>query len=72
MVTTTDGHADAIVWVVSAEGTNQLNGFDGDTGAVIFNGGGVTVSGARRFNSPIAAKGRLFVAADNGVVAFKP
>jgi hypothetical protein len=26
----------------------------------------------RRYNTPIAAKGRIFVPADNTVVAFKP
>jgi hypothetical protein len=72
MVTTTDGHADAVVWVVGADGNGLLQGFDGDTGAVVFGGAGVTISGVRRFNTPIAAKGRIFVAGDNTLVAFKP
>jgi hypothetical protein len=72
MVTTTDGHADAIVWSVGADGNGLLRGFDGDTGAVIFDGGGMKMNGTRRFNTPIAAKGRIFVAADYGVYAFKP
>jgi hypothetical protein len=71
MVTTTDGHAEAIVWSTGAEGDRKLHGFDGDTGEEIFDGGGVTISGLRRYNTPIAAKGRIYVAADNGVVAFK-
>jgi hypothetical protein len=72
MVTTTDGHADAIVWTTGAEGSRMLMGFDGDTGAVIFDGGGVIIPTARRFNAAIAAKGRIFVAGDNMVVAVKP
>ena len=31
IVTTTDGHSNAIVWIVGAEGDNQLHGFRGDT-----------------------------------------
>ena len=72
IVTTTDGHSDAIVWVVGAEGNELLQGFDGDTGATIFAGGATPIPGARHFTTPIAAKGRIFVAADNSVVAFTP
>jgi hypothetical protein len=73
IVTTTDGHSEAIVWVVGAEagGNELLQGFDGDTGAIIFGGGNVPIS-ARRFTSPIAAKGRIFVAGDDAVAAFTP
>src|SRR5215470_11162531 len=53
MVTTTDGHAEAIVWSLGSEGDNQLHGFDGDTGDVVFDGGGVTMNGLRRYNTPI-------------------
>jgi hypothetical protein len=72
IVTTTDGQSDAIVWGLGAEGDGLLHGFDGDTGAQIFSGAGATIAGLHRFNSPIAAKGRIFVAADSGVVAFTP
>jgi hypothetical protein len=73
MVTTSDGHADAIVWQMGADSDNRLHAFDGDTGAPLtFPGGSVTIPGMRRYNSPIAAKGRIFVAADGAVVAFKP
>jgi hypothetical protein len=72
IVTTSDGQADAIVWALGAEGDNLLHGLDGDTGASIFGGGGVTISGLHRFNAPIAAKGRIFVAADSGVTVFTP
>jgi outer membrane protein assembly factor BamB len=60
---------DAIVWSL---GTNALHGFDADTGAVIFNGGGTTVN-FQKFNTPMAAKGRIYVAGSKGsVYAFKP
>ena len=72
IVTTTDGTSEAIVWVVGAEGNNLLQGFDGDTGDTIFGGGASPIAGARRYTTPIAAKGRIFVAADDAVVAFKP
>ena len=72
IVTTTDGQSDAIVWGLGAEGDGHLHGFDGDTGSQIFSGAATTIAGLHRFNSPIAAKGRIFVAADSGVVAFTP
>jgi hypothetical protein len=56
-----------------AEGSTKLEGFDGDTGAPItFPGNGVKIPNMRRYNTPIAAKGKIYVAADNAVVAFKP
>jgi hypothetical protein len=70
IVTTTDGTSNAIVWSVGAENSEQLHGFDGDTGATIYTSG--AIPGVHRYNSPIAAKGRLFVAGDGGVVAFTP
>ena len=39
-VTTTDGTNNAIVWVVGAQGDGKLHGYDGDTGAVVYPGGG--------------------------------
>jgi hypothetical protein len=60
------------VWTLGAEGNGHLQGFDGDTGATVFGGAGVNVAGVRRFMTPIAAKGRIFVASDSAVVAWKP
>ena len=74
IVTTIDGKADAVVWSVGAEGSKRLHGFDGDTGAVVYAGGGagdLIPNQARRFNSPIAVNGRIIVAADNALYAFK-
>src|SRR5207248_4673432 len=69
IVTTTDGKANPIVWAVGAEGDNRLHGFRGDTGAVVFSGGGPgdAMSEVRRFQTPIAAGGRLYVAADGQI-----
>ncbi len=73
-VTTTDGHSNAIVWSVGAEGDNLLHGIDGETGAVIFGGGGVleAMENIPRFQTPIAAKGRIYVAGNGRVYAFRP
>jgi len=71
-VTTTDGTNNTIVWVVGSEGDQRLHGYDGDTGNEVFNGGGANelMAGNRRFNTAIAARGRIYVAADNKVYAF--
>jgi hypothetical protein len=72
IVTTTDGSANAVVWFVTAERDNQLRGFDGDTGEEVFGGGSSNeqMKTVRRYQSPIVAKGRLFVAGDDALYAF--
>jgi hypothetical protein len=72
IVTTTDGTANAVVWAFDSS-ANNLRGFDGDTGATVFAGGGTndTATGAHYFNSPIVAKGRIIVGLNNGLAAFK-
>jgi hypothetical protein len=72
IMTSSGGTADPIVWWVSAEGDNRLYGFDADTGAAVFNGGGANdgLGSVNRFQTPIVAKGRIFVAASNAVYAF--
>ncbi len=72
MVTTTDGRSEAIVWSVGAEGDNRLHGFDGDTGRTVYSGGGPNdmIGRVRRYQTPIAAGGRIFIAADDTVRAF--
>jgi hypothetical protein len=72
IVTTTNGTSDPIVWVVGAEGDERLHGYDGDTGAVVFAGGGAgdAMASTSRFNTPIVVKGRIFVAADGQLYAF--
>jgi hypothetical protein len=75
MVTQTElGGGDTIVWVVGCEGDLKLHGFDGDDGTVVFGGGGAAetmAGGVRRYVTPIAVKGRIFVAGDGRVYAFK-
>ncbi len=72
IVTTTDGKANPIVWTVGAEGDNRLHGFRGDSGAVLFAGGGAAeaMTEVRRFQTLIAVGNRLYVAGDQHVYAF--
>jgi hypothetical protein len=70
IVTTTNGAAFPIDWVVGAQGDNQLHAFNAQTGKELFSGGGVTMNGLHRFSTLIAANRRLYVAADGAVYAF--
>jgi hypothetical protein len=72
MVTSPDGKTDVVVWHIGAGGDNKLRGYDGDTGMAIFDGGGADeqLPVVDRFQTPIAAKGRIFVASESGVYAF--
>jgi len=72
-VTTTDGTNNAIVWVVGAQGDQRLHGYNGDTGTVVYAGGGADelMTGTRKWNSGIAARGSIYVANDNKVYAFR-
>jgi hypothetical protein len=71
-VTSTDGTSNMIVWVAGAEGDQRLHAYNGDTGTVIYAGGGAneSMSGTRRWNTGIVARGRIYYAADNKVYAF--
>jgi hypothetical protein len=71
-VTSTDGTNNVVVWGVGAENDQRLHGFNGDTGATIFNGGGNNelMAGTRKWNTAIAARGRIYVTTDNKVYAF--
>ena len=73
-IVTTAGGASAVVWAAGAEGDQRLHGFDGDTGSVVFGGGAASeqMSGLRRFMTPIVAKGRIYLGADDRVYAFAP
>jgi len=72
IITTTDGRANPIVWIVGAEDSNRLRGFRADTGAIVFAGGGPAeaMSQVRRFQTLIAVGRHLYVAADQRVYAF--
>ncbi len=71
-VTTTDGASNFIVWVAGVAGDQRLHGYDGDTGAVIYAGGGANelMSGTRQWNTGMVARGRIYFGADNKVYAF--
>jgi hypothetical protein len=69
MVTTTDGTANAIVW----NADNALYGWDGDTGAVIVDGTETAMGTAvQKWNTPIAAKGRIVVGVNGQLYVFAP
>ena len=72
-VTTTDGTNNVIVWVAGVQGDQRLHGYDGDTGAVIYAGGGTNelMTGTRQWNTGIAARGRIYFGADNKIYAFR-
>ena len=72
IVTTTDGRANPIVWVVGAEGDGLLHGYRGDTGEPLFTGGGPAneITGLRHFQTLLAAGDRLYVGADGRIYAF--
>jgi hypothetical protein len=69
IVTTTDGMAESVVWLIAG---GKILGFNGENGTPIYTGGGAgdatgTVS---KFMTPIVAKGRMFVAASSQLVAY--
>ena len=77
-VTSTNGTSNMIIWVVGTEdrgntGDQRLHGYDGETGAVIYDGGGPNelMAGTHNYSTTgIAARGRVYVAGDNKVYAF--
>ena len=77
-VTSTDGTNNMIVWVVGTEdhltaGDQRLHGYDGNTGAVLYDGGGANelMAGTHYYSTTgIVARGRIYVAGDNKVYAF--
>jgi len=77
-VTSTDGTHNMIVWVVGTEdnltaGDQRLHGYDGDTGAVVYDSGGPNelMAGTHYYSTTgIVARGRIYVAGDNKVYAF--
>jgi hypothetical protein len=68
IVTTSDGGADPIVWMVGAEGDNRLHGFKGDTGEPLISGPAMV--GLHHFQTLIATTDRLYVGADGRIYAF--
>ena len=72
IVTTTDGRANPIVWILGAEGDERLHGYRGDTGEPLFAGGGPedAMTGLRHFQDLLATADRLYVGADGRLYAF--
>lgn len=76
--TSTDGTNDMIVWVVGTQdhqtgGDQRLHGYDGNSGEVIYDGGGPNelMAGTHYYSTTgIVARGRIYVAGDNKVYAF--
>ncbi len=68
-MTTTDGTSNPIVWVAGAQGDGKLYGFRGTDGAqlVAAAGGSAAVT---RFQTPLWADGRFYVAANGTIYAF--
>src|SRR6266581_2484042 len=74
-VTTTDGTSNMIVWyaATTASGDQRLHAYDGDTGAIIYAGGGTNelMTGTRQWNTGMVARGRIYFGADNRIYAFR-
>lgn len=68
IVTTTDGRANPIVWMLGAEGDDRLHAFRGDSGAPIVTS--APMRGLRHFQTLIATHDRLYVGADDRIYAF--
>jgi len=77
-VSTIDGTNDSIVWGLGATGDNSVSGdnrlhaFNGDTGAVLYGGGGAADGMVHigRFEAPMIAKGSIYVGALNELYRF--
>jgi hypothetical protein len=72
IITTTDGTNEPIVWLTGGGGDNALRAYDGATGNVIYDSSdqSVAMAGMYRFNTLIAANGRLLIAANNQAFQF--
>jgi hypothetical protein len=59
--TNSAGSTDPIVWIMNG---SKLNGFDGETGAVVFDGGTGTCAGVHTFTQVIVANGHIVTVGD--------
>jgi hypothetical protein len=78
IVTTSDGSSDALVWTAGTTttndgggGDNQMHAFDLATGQSVLSASD-TFANVRHFTSPIVVHGRMFVAGDARLYAYKP
>ena len=80
LVVSGDGWHRGVIGIVAARLSEEYGrpafvvGFDGDTGQVLYAGGGTNelMANVRRFETAIVARGRIFVAGDNTLYAFTP
>jgi hypothetical protein len=78
IITTSDGTADAIVWTLGTTMTNDMSGGDNQVHAFdLVSGTSLLTSSdkfanVRHFTSPIIVHGRLFIAGDSRLYAYKP
>jgi hypothetical protein len=74
IITSSDGETDALVWTAGTEDSGRLHAWDLATGRLVFAGrtAGDAIVNSRRYTTLVDVKGRLFVAADGKVYAFKP
>jgi outer membrane protein assembly factor BamB len=72
--TTTGDGENAMVWSVGAGGDNRLHAFDANTGTELFAGGGPddAMADVQRYQTPIVAKERIYVAGNGALYAFEP
>jgi hypothetical protein len=63
---------DTLVWLMGND--NKLRAYDGDTGAVVYNGGATTdtMTASSPFVTPIVVNGRIFASSNTQTYAFKP
>ncbi len=72
IVTTTNGTANRILWIIGADGDDRLHGFDAGTGREIFTGGGAAerMHGLHYTATILAAANHLYVGAVDRIYAF--
>ena len=74
-ITSSDGTSDPLVWVFAADpgSSGKLFAWDLTTGKAVFTGGATadTAQNVRRFTTPIAVHGRIFVGGDKQLYAYK-
>jgi hypothetical protein len=69
IVTTSDGSADAVVWMLGASGDNKLHAVDGETGVTILTS--PSMNGLIHWVAPLVAKGSIYVPVNGRVYAFR-
>jgi hypothetical protein len=70
IVTTTDGSSNPIVWMVGAEGDDQLHAFSGNDGKPLLKPSQPRMQGLRHFATIVATPDHLYVPADGRIYAF--